>query len=322
MQEKMANDPFFNLYRNSFRNDPLFENNQGEDDTYANIYAHKIFTDALEAEIDVELAYEAAVCMTMWMEVAHLLNAAVTSCGNPNQPAYVAGKKVDDALAFYVGVSQTKGSADGYLLYSLAQKSGSVFGTVDDESGEALANTSMMQYFKKAKSEANECDGTHEQAKELRTLIGSMMSKLNVPLVQNFVHQLQVGSQNDRGSAYAILYGLAVLPQVATCQPTEYYYLTREITTNGLDVANIDDLTISFRKTYDCFGITCSDVHGSDDQRCKTVVSQNTYAGFTPNRNVLSVSLLLLPSLFRLRNMTNSPFVCCHHRILLSTKTF
>lgn len=290
MQNKMANDPFFNFYRNSFRKDPLFRKDQEDDDTFADIYAHKILTDALEAGRDVDLAYETAVCMIIWMEVVHLLYTAVKQCGASDRPMDLAGRAIDNALAYYVGVSQTKGSTDGYLLYSLAQKSASIFGTVDELSGEAIANKDMMKYFKEAKRKAGLCDGGPEQAKVLRSVVGSMISTMNIPLVQSFVHQLQVGLETDKGSFHAILYGLSVLPQVATCQPTEYEYLTNEITANGLDVANLDSLTISFRKTYDCFGIVCRDVHGINYQGCDLPL-QHSYAGFTPKyESIRSVS--------------------------------
>jgi hypothetical protein len=291
MEERMANDPYYNLYRNAFRTDPLFQaqGEQGDGYTLADIYADKITTDALE--VDIELAYETLVCVTIWMEIAHYLNAAVTSCGEESiQEPFQAEMHIDSALAYYVGVKQTKGNSDGFLLYSLAQKSAVVFDTIDGDSGEALANMKMLQYFKAAKAKAGECNGGPEVTSELRILIGSMMSQLNIPLVQNFAHQLQIGSETEQGSAFSILYGLVVLPQVKTCNPAEYFYLTNEITANGLSLAHINDLISSFKNVYSCFGITCADVHGIDSSSCNTDTLQEAFAGFNPENDVLPVS--------------------------------
>ena len=251
-------------------------------------YADKITTDAFE--VDIELAYETLVCMTIWMEIAHYLNAAVTSCGDSLQEPIQAEMHIDSALAYYVGVKQTKGNSDGFLLYSLAQKSAIIFDTVDGDSGEALANVKLLQNFKAAKAKAGECDGSTGVTNEFRILIGSMMSQLNIPLVQNFARQLQIGSETEQGSAFSILYGLAVLPQLKTCNPAEYFYLTNEITANGLSVAHIDDLISSFKNVYSCFGITCADVHGNDSSSCNTDNLQEAFAGFNPEVDVLPVS--------------------------------
>jgi hypothetical protein len=291
MKDEMASDSYFNFYRNAFRNDPLF-GKVGNGGTFADVYAHKVVGDALAAGSDVDLAYEAAVSMSIWMQVVHHLETAVKRCGD-TKSAMTAGLSVDAALAYYVGVSQTKGDTDGYLLYSFAQKTANLFKTVEAVTGEAKANVAAIALFKTLKAEAANCDGGPDQVKTLRLMVGSMMKNLNTPLVQAFYHQLQVGSQTDKASFYAILYGLATLPQLATCRPKEYFYLSNEITENGLDVANVDKLMSEFRKTYDCFGVSCTDVHG-DDEICQNFEQiPNTYAGFTPREDVTLVSQIV-----------------------------
>jgi len=293
MQDEMASDSYFNFYRNAFRNDPLFGKIGGDDSgTYADIYADKVVGDALVAGTDNHLAYEAAVSMTIWMQIVHQLETAVKQCGDTSS-AMNAGLSVDAALAYYVGVSQTKGDTDGYLLYSFAQRTANLFKTVEAVTGEARANVAAIALFKDLKAEAIKCDGGPDQFKTLRLLAGSMMKNLNIPLVQAFYHQLQVGSQTDKASFYAILYGLTTLPQLATCRPKEYFYLSNEITENGLDVANVDKLMSELRKTYDCFGVSCADIHG-DDEICQNFEQiSNTYAGFTPRDDVTVVSRIV-----------------------------
>ena len=149
MKTKQAGDPYYNFYRHTFRNDPIF-NIQSSNGSHADMYAHKVISDALDIGENVELAYEAMVIFTMWMEIVHLLNSAVTKCKDPSLSGS-AETDIDDALAFYVGVSQTKGQTDGYLLYALAQKSANVFGTKDEVSGEANANTKVISLFKELK---------------------------------------------------------------------------------------------------------------------------------------------------------------------------
>jgi hypothetical protein len=288
MKDEMADDSYFNFYRNAFRNDPLFAQ-VGDTETFADEYAHKIVGDALVAGTDVDLAYEAAVAMTMWMQIVHQLDRAVTQCGDSTDAAG-AGISIDSALAYYVGVSQTKAETDGYLLYNFAQKAANIFETVDAVTGEANANVAAIALFKDLKEEAGACDGGPDQAITLRLLTGEMMKLLNIPLVQTFYFHLQVGSRTDKASFYAILYGLATLPQLATCRPREYFYLSNEITENGLHVANVNELMDAFRKTYDCFGVSCTDIHGDSDICHGYEQIPNTFAGFAPREDVTLVS--------------------------------
>ena len=141
MKDEMASDSYFNFYRNAFRNDPLF-GKVGNGGTFADVYAHKVVGDALAVGTDVDLAYEAAVSMSIWMQVVHHLETAVKRCGD-TKSAMTAGLSVDAALAYYVGVSQTKGDTDGYLLYSFAQKTANLFKTVEAVTGEAKANVEV-----------------------------------------------------------------------------------------------------------------------------------------------------------------------------------
>lgn len=292
MKVDMAEDQFFNFYRNVFRNDPLFSMVGDTSGTYADVYAHKIIRDALVAGAGVDLAYETMISMTIWMQVVHHLYESVSQClTSESSAALNAGIAVDTAVAYYVGVTQSKGESDGFLLYNFAQKAGSLFGTIDEDSGEALANIKIMELFNGLKEAAIQCDAGPDEAAEVRGLVGQIMKYMNIPLVQTFYHQLEVGARTDKGSFYAILYGLATLPQLATCKPQEYYYLSNEITENGLDVANVDKLMVEFKKTYDCFAVTCEDIHGEGNFLCDDfVLISNTYAGFTGIRDVSTVS--------------------------------
>ncbi len=285
MISEMEQDIHFNLYRHVFKNDPLF--NKLGDMKYANEYAHKIIVDAFSVGTGVELAYEAIVVLSFWMEVIHLLEASARNCENVGKGATQhPGFTIDEALAYYVGVGQSKGKTDGYLLYAFAQKSASAFGTLDQETGEAKVNKELMDLFKQAKNLAVTCNGEETVTKSLRSVVGVMVSRMNVPLVQSFYQTLQIGAQTDKGSFYATLYGLAALPQIATCQPVEYQYLSNEITENGLDVANIEDLMKSLKSTFNCFGVTCADVFGGTED-CGNI--PNVYAGFEPFDDVREV---------------------------------
>lgn len=300
MDIEMDQDIHFNLYRHVFKNDPLFL--KLGDTKYADEYAHKIIVDAFSVGAQVELAYEAIVVLSMWMEVVHLLESAARECGKEaSGDTHQAALHIDDALAYYVGVGQSKGETDGFLLYSFAQKSATAFGTIDKATGEAKVNKEIMNLFMDAKNTALTCSGGEAVTKSLRSIVGVMISRLNVPLVQSFYQTLQIGAKTDKASFYATLYGLAALPQIATCQPTEYQYLSSEITENGLDVANVQKLMKSLNSTFSCYGITCADVHGGSED-CGEI--QNSYAGFQPiedvrkdaiiDRDMLKIEALIL----------------------------
>jgi hypothetical protein len=248
------------------------------------------------------LATEALVVMTMFMKIVHSLSSAVTYCKAADVES--ARSEIESAFAYYIGVGQAAGKANGYLFYSFAQRAASHQKTFKEDTNEANANIAITDIFKQAKDETSVCSSTSYQA--LRMKVGSIISMMNVPLVQHFLYLLEENAYATAETNYLELFGLAVLPQIKTCQPTTFQYLTKEITDNGmnLDTAKVNSLVSAFKKTYSCFGVTCEQIHGENHQECRSSHS-NMYAGFSPIEDVSLVSALFLFYLVNYKMQTN-----------------
>ncbi len=294
--EFISGDVMYNLYRNAFRESDLFASSavDSNSDTGSPVdfYADTVVSDALENANDIELTTEAIVVMTIFMKVTHSLSSAITNCkGNDIEGA---GRDIDTALSFYIGVGQRVGRNDGYLFYSFAQRSSNLYGkTYDQTSKEAHSNTEIINLFVDSKEMTTLCTDNTKHI-ELRKKVGSIISQMNVPLVQYFLYLLEQNAHKTKQSNYLELFGLAVLPQIKTCMPTTYNFLSKEITYNelNLDSAQVDKLVSTFKNTYSCFGVTCDQIHGENDIACSTAHQENTYAGFRATTDVSMVSIL------------------------------
>jgi len=301
-----SEDPIYNFYRDAFRNDPLFEgvtsdNLESPQATLVDTYAHVVVADSLANSKDIELASESILVMTIYMKIVHTLSNAIDACKNSSVNGAQDG--IDSALAYYIGVGQTKADTNGYLFYSFAQRAASIFGT-QNGNGEAKVNNDIIGFFIDAKSLSDSCSADNYLT--FRTKVEDITRAMNVPLVQYLYHLLEEAEYDTKESNYLILFGLAVLPHMKTCQPTQYRHLSKEITEGGrnLDPAKVEDLLSIFKESYSCYGITCEDVHGENDDACLNYEQDKHYAGFssisdvskraTMDRDLLKIVALLL----------------------------
>ena len=285
---KEVTNPLYNFYRHAFRENDLFNYSNEAVDNFANT----VVMDAFDAAKDIDLASEAILVMIIFMRISHDLSLAVTKCeeAKPDQAEYY----IETAFALYIGVGQSEGGTDGHLFYSFAERVAANYMTLNDTSNEASVNTNIRALFREArditKDTENVCDSSNYLS--LRRKVGLIISMMNLSLVRQFLFLLEQNAHVTEQTNYLELFGLAVLPQIETCQPTNYYYLTKEITDNGLnlDPALTLALVKAFKKSFHCFGLTCEDIYGADHRSCLGLEESNKYAGFSTASLVATVS--------------------------------
>jgi len=291
----MEREAVYNFYRQAWRDETIFLDYDNTGVNVVDSFADAVIRAAFDLASDLELAAESAITMTMWMQIIHLLSVEVESCRRGESRG---GLLVDNAFAFYIGVQQTKGNSDGYLLYSLAQKAGIVKNTIEyNSSSEAKANIKIIPLFQQAKEYAKSCENYDVATyKLLRKTVRSIISTMNIPMVQFIEHYLlQIRDGITGGSRkpenYVELYTLAVLPQVLVCDPSAYDTLATYIiegTFKPSEVAGeVDNILIVLENVYHCLGITCVDVHGNN-ANCPD--EPTMLAGFLPEKNVNEIA--------------------------------
>lgn len=281
-------NPLYNFYRHAFRESDLFNYSTETIDNFPNT----VVMDAFDFANDIDLASEAIVVMIIFMKISHDLSSAITKCkeAKPDE----ATDYIETAFALYVGVGQSEGGSDGHLFYSFAERVATNYMTLNDSSNEALVNTKIRALFGEARDitmdTENVCDASNYVS--LRRKVGSILSMMNLSLVRQFLFLLEQNAHATEQTNYLELFGLAVLPQIETCQPTNYHYLTKEITDNGLnlDPALTLALVKAFKKSFHCFGLTCEDIYGVDNRSCLGLEESSTYAGFSTESVVTTVS--------------------------------
>lgn len=280
----MSGDAYYNFYRQAFRNEEIFTDYRDTGVNVVDTFSDAVVLSALDQAVDLALAYESTVVLTMLMHIVHLLTTEVVNCKRNES---LNGTLVDDAFALYLGVRQSKGKSDGHLLYSLVQKAEKT--TDYSTNDEAKVNTLIITLFQQAKEQAKTC-GTDDiiPFKLLRQTVGSIISSMNIPIVQFMEHYLthvrdRHGDSATNAKNYVKLYALVILPQLAVCAPTAYSDLQLLILDDEIVAKDIDNIIKLLRKNYKCLGITCTDVHG-DDNNCPD--ESTILAGFVPFKNV------------------------------------
>jgi len=287
---KMKEDPFYNVYRQAWREELIFNDFAVTGANVVDTFADAVAISAFDEASDLELASESVVALTMWMQIVHLLTTEVESC---QRNANLGGSSVDTAFAYYLGVKQSKGDSNGYLLYSLAQKAAIAQGTIDySNGGEAYVNIRIIPLFQQAKEYAQNCNVNDLTSfKLLRETVGEIISTMNTPMVQFIEHYLvqmrdNIEPYSSNVENYVELYALAILPQLAVCAPTAYNKLKLDIIDETIVTSVIDDILTVLLNNYKCLGIECTDVHRNGDD-CPD--ERTALAGFVPAMNVNDV---------------------------------
>jgi len=254
--------PMFNIYKNTFVE--VGKGIEGDDpgnfdgapaSQYANTIVNDLFRlNFTHIEADGALAFN--VMMACWGSLYEMLEACQRNDGNTAADMRTA---LDTAAAFWVGAGQVKNDDEiGYMLYNLAENAGARF---DQDQGETQINTLILESFNFLLSDIDTNKCASGGYADIRRKVKELYSFMNVVLVQTLLHEVQ--EVDNRGvSDYVELYSLAILPQIAACDPSLYDTLV-ELTVDA-DVSSDTKAQVisAIQKSYSCLGITCSDVGG------------------------------------------------------------
>lgn len=235
-------------------------------------YADKVVMNALTANGDMngkskefraQVALKGAQYMNVWMYVLHEMEDAVKDCKKKNLSDNDGGVKAwDEAVAFYCGKSVlASGNGNGYLLYTLAQKRCTNFGTCKG-GGKAKVNINVMQLFKQGKFllEKSNCGSAERKLKSIK-------QQMTVPLVQGCLRYLykaetETGTDKVNSHAEGWAFCTAVLPQISKCDRSVGNLVMRNLAPSNKNPVSSGANVVAkgIYKTLRCMGINCADI--------------------------------------------------------------
>jgi hypothetical protein len=285
----MVEEPLFNMYLYALMDDNgTFMLNDAKE--YANTYVEYTFQ-----QIDVTtktLPAEATVALNVWMELVHQLYKALSLCQQKELRDEDGIQSIDVAAAYWVGEGLSyQDGENGHLLYALAEDMGERFNMV--EGGQSRTNRNVLRLFNEAKTELslpNACSENPTTFVNLRHTVNKIISLMAAPLVQSLIHNLRV---NDVERVK--LYGHAVVPLVAGCNPTAYAYLRDRLLTGNFNAIEIEKIIDTLRSIYSCLGLACDDIGVHETEvtneapACVDANGQESLAGYSPASDVREV---------------------------------
>ena len=285
----MRHDEWYNIYRHNFYYIGHIDEGEKEGDFDGrpiSQYGDTIVDDLFDLQKD-DIETEASVAAIIWMQVAHYLEAAAEKCQLSQINSSLDGlEELDLAAAYWIGWGQEEGdNSSGHLMYNLAENAGERFGK---DAGEAEVNTKIIDLMNKIQTEiiiAGKCPTDYLM---FRSLVKKIISYMTVPLIQNLIHSM---SEKDGGKL--VLYGLTLLPQIATCDPDAYDYFRDKLLIQTYIPANFNAIIARLQSLFPCFGITCADVgaYKTDElpQCDDSAGSINALAGFPLTNDIQEV---------------------------------
>lgn len=279
----MIGEPLFNIFRYSLQD----SNGQylGVDARlYADSIVNKAFTDySTEAKT---LAAEAMLAINLWMYLVHQLFETLGNCKNKVVADADGVHSIDEAVAYWIGDGQIAGDGDrGHLFYALAERMGDKFQV--NVNGQSRTNVNILRLFNQAKLELSfpdACSTNPNTYSRLRQIVYRILTQMTIPLMQSLIDSLR---ENDNPRVQ--MYAQAVTPLIAACDPTLYEYLHLKLIGGDYNVIEVEDIIGKLRTSFECLGISCSDVgrHISEtDNTCVDTPKTNAFAGYVPNNDV------------------------------------
>ena len=136
---------------------------------------------------------EAVTITGLWMRCYTYIHKIVRQCRDPfsiattnNLLAYL-----DKAITLWIGRLQVHGdNSHGTMLYNLAERAGTNFG---QDHGEVPVNRKFMDTWQQIKDKIEEgvCSKIHENKDAYKVFydeVTFVTRKMNIPLIQNFIH--------------------------------------------------------------------------------------------------------------------------------------
>lgn len=170
------------------------------------------------------------------------------------------------AAAFYVGwIANATAGAEGYLLYTEAQRQCQYFGTcMEDSGGLARVNHDAIEEFRAGQQDvlAGNCSSLTERVDRITEL-------MTVPLVQGTLYYAYtIDQQNDtseRAESSGAVFAAAVLPLVQFCSEPDADIIYDNMRVGNGGTVDFEAVKEALERNYDCLGIDCSLVGGLVD---------------------------------------------------------
>jgi len=216
----------------------------------------------------VQIAKKTSAYMNVWMYVVREFEDAIDDCKAGcidcnDDPVHAW----DEGVAFYTGSKEgTDGSGSGKMIYALADKRCTNFGTCSGggKPHSSAVNELLFVQFTKGKVALQQ--GKCADVPGIKKLIVELMS---IPLVQGSlryaykVAKLQGGSKEfAEGAAFSA----AILPRVHACDASAAKVISdnmnMEIAESGRMASGFGAVKTAFESVYECLGITCGSVGG------------------------------------------------------------
>merc|ERR1719506_2518951 len=227
--------------------------------------------------------------MNVWMYVIHEMEDAINdcqnSCTNPGAQDCNADPvhAIDEAAAFYAGSLEGTGAAGnsvGKLIFRLAEKRCSNFGTCTGPQNQAKANQMIMAKLQEAQTELK-----NARCSNVPALRDSIVSLMSIPLVQGSLrYAWKVAEDPQAGEtekAEGAVFSAAILPRVSACDPAKAKIISdnMKIDAGTFMSSGFKAVKEAFEATYCCLGITCADIGGL----LKSSTVLNDYADCSAN---------------------------------------
>jgi Notch-like protein len=209
--------------------------------------------------------------MNVWMYVIHEIEDAISdctnSCTNPGAQDCNADPvhAIDEAAAFYAGSlegTSATGNTAGKLIFRLAEKRCSNFGTCTGPQGQAKANQMIIKKLQDAQTEL-----INARCSNVPALRDSIVSLMSIPLVQGSIRYAWKVAEAQGGEtekAEGAVFSAAILPRVSSCDAAKAKIISDNMKINaGTHMsAGFTAVKEAFEATYCCLGITCADIGG------------------------------------------------------------
>ena len=278
----MDQDPMFNLFRWALLDEEVLDKISTDDfDVMDSAYADIVVQKALSVAKDNGLAAETAVIMSVWMEICHEIYNAIEYCQDGDDQTVLA---IDRAVALWVGTGQTASSFDsGFMMYNIAQRGEKFFGL---ETGEARANTDIIDSFNEAQNVARKCTADSDDFLNMKIIASDIFKQMTIPLLQNLLYYISEDTEN-----LIELYALAVLPQAIGCGSSDFIGLRDVLVADAVfDAENIDQTFFEEMQRFQkCHRISCADLLGNSNPKgtkLRELIDDVCYDDTKPNKKM------------------------------------
>lgn len=289
LNSSVYNDfPLYNMYRHAYYELGIYQegdkpgNFDGHPiDHYANTLVEDLFL-LNRSRIEADGALVNNVAMAYWGTLYQML-VVCESDGS----ATAMKSLLDKAAALWIGNGQVRASnVKGYMLYNLAEIAGSYF-MQDDSIGESKVNANVMSTFLVLAKEIQQgtCR-TQSGYLQMRSQVMNLIKYTNIVLVQMLLHHVAVTLDSD----FIELYSLAIVPQLAACDPYADDQLVALTVKQDVTSSTADKVISTLQGLYSCLQVTCSDIgayEGYRIQQC-TPPGLQPLAGYQPATNFMT----------------------------------